>query len=131
MTRLFVFFLLVIILDSCSKDKSPEPKLITRDSVYLNEVYANNVDWLGERKDLKMDVLLPVAAYTNGKDKNFPFLLFIHGGGYNKGDKSIVENYLILLAKKGYVVASIDYRTGWRQDEKDRCNADPVQANQA
>lgn len=39
-----------------------------------------------------------------------PVLVFIHGGGWKKGDKSDYLRYLVDFAKKGYVTATISYR---------------------
>jgi hypothetical protein len=81
---------------------------------YLNEVFAtyqlqSNIQF-GQvsSKTLFFDL------YTGTGDtaKNRPLVIFIHGGGFKGGDK--VSNFGTLvcggLAKRGYVVASIDYR---------------------
>ncbi len=39
-----------------------------------------------------------------------PVLIFIHGGGWKKGDKQDYLRYLIDYAKKGYVTATVAYR---------------------
>lgn len=38
-----------------------------------------------------------------------PVVLWIHGGGFISGSKEQVDNYAIMLASKGYAVASLDY----------------------
>jgi acetyl esterase/lipase len=39
-----------------------------------------------------------------------PCLIFIHGGGWKKGNRSDYLVYLLDLAKKGYVTATVSYR---------------------
>ncbi|MDE7267071.1 MAG: carboxylesterase family protein [Lachnospiraceae bacterium] len=44
--------------------------------------------------------------------ENYPFIFFVHGGGFTGGDKSLTEavRYGEYPASKGYVVASANYR---------------------
>jgi glycerophosphoryl diester phosphodiesterase len=66
----------------------------------LNVKYSLNYD-----EDV-MDVFFP-EKYTNAK-----VILYIHGGGWTGGDKEEFPKYLLdeLVGKKGYVVASMNYR---------------------
>jgi hypothetical protein len=51
-----------------------------------------------------------------------PFILLIHGGGFRYGCRTIISNDCMEFAKRGYVVASIDYRLGWvPEDTKKHC----------
>jgi len=51
-----------------------------------------------------------------------PFILLIHGGGFRIGCRTGLTDECEEFAKRGYVVASIDYRLGWVQgDEKAIC----------
>lgn len=61
---------------------------------------------VGERK-LLLDLYAPreLDAPTAG-------LIFIHGGGWMKGNKSDYKFYTVRFAAKGYVAASIGYRFG-------------------
>ena len=43
-------------------------------------------------------------------DQPLPALLFIHGGGWRKGDKSDYKFYAARFPEKGYVVATMGYR---------------------
>ena len=54
-------------------------------------------------KDLKMDIYLP-----SGNKVNRPALMWIHGGGWKRGDRSNCS--LKWLTQHGFVVASISYR---------------------
>lgn len=80
----------------------------------------------------RFDVHLPASAYTvdsnlfyiktdfTGIPQNFtvfqpnitpsPFIMFIHGGGFSTGDKRDEYALCQLLAQKGFVTASINYR---------------------
>ena len=52
-----------------------------------------------------LDVYSPAGA------KNFPVVFWIHGGGWQAGDKSLGSNsFQLRLARDGYAVASINYR---------------------
>ncbi|MBG7610727.1 alpha/beta hydrolase, partial [Polaribacter sp. BAL334] len=58
---------------------------------------------------LKLDVYFP----SDYKNKTFPAVLLIHGGGWLKGSK---ENQRIMaqnLALKGYVAIAVSYRLGF------------------
>lgn len=57
-------------------------------------------------KDLKLDLLLPFGP---GKEKR-PLLVWICGGGFVTMERSAYIPWLTWFAKKGYVVASIEYR---------------------
>jgi dienelactone hydrolase len=55
-------------------------------------------------------------------DNKQPFILLIHGGGFRAGCRTLIANECMEFAKRGYVVAAIDYRLGWVPgDEKKFC----------
>jgi len=54
---------------------------------------------------MKLDIYQPGELKTPA-----PLLVFIHGGGWSKGDKADYLPYLVDYAEKGYVTASISYR---------------------
>lgn len=54
---------------------------------------------------LKLDIYKP----KNLKAAS-PALIFIHGGGWSKGDKSDYLSYLVDYAKKDYVTVTVSYR---------------------
>jgi pimeloyl-ACP methyl ester carboxylesterase len=67
--------------------------------------------------DLKMDIYQPVGD-TMAKR---PLVLLIHGGAFYIGTKQCptIKILATTLAKRGYVVASIDYRMGFRMRGSD------------
>ncbi len=77
-----------------------------------NVTFATDVtDGLGNTQDLDMDIYFPSAASENLTER--PFILLLHGGGFQSGNKSLMTNYCTQLAQKGFVAATMDYRKGW------------------
>lgn len=64
-----------------------------------------------------------IKKKTKKADENKqPFILLIHGGGFRAGCRTLIANECMEFAKRGYVVAAIDYRLGWVPgDEKKFC----------
>ena len=67
-------------------------------------------DMKKEMRSLKMDIYSP----KNNKNNKLPLFLFVHGGAFLFGDKKndlqqAITNHLV---RKGFVVASINYRMG-------------------
>ena len=86
-----------------------------RDIVYGRVV--KNVDDDHERMDLTLDLFVP----DDGARTSRPLLVTFHGGAFQNGDKrdsSLVE-WCRYFASLGYVVSSVDYRQGYRRNEKD------------
>ncbi|MDO5477256.1 MAG: AMP-binding protein [Eubacteriales bacterium] len=67
----------------------------------LNIPYINR-----DEVPLAMDVFKPVVP----KEQDLPVIVTIHGGGLVIGDRSLSRNFSRLLAHKGYLVFSIEYR---------------------
>ncbi len=70
-----------------------------------------------EMLDLNLDVYYPKGDFF----KNRPLVMLIHGGAFYIGSKeSVAEKSLATsLAKRGYVVASINYRLGFKMVASD------------
>lgn len=131
MTKWITVLIAAITITSCTKDHTFNRIPTLDNGVYRDQVYGSNVNWLGQNESLAMDVYLPDAAVNDSSGKKFPFLLYVHGGGFHTGDKSTAENFARLMNLKGYVVASINYRLGWTQDENNACIGDSTQAKEA
>ena len=56
-----------------------------------------------------------------------PFIALFHGGGFAVGDKSKLTNFMMEMAKRGYVAATFNYRLGWNTGgvEPSYCLGDP------
>ena len=59
---------------------------------------------IGDRS-LKLDIY-----HQKNLAEAAPVLVFIHGGGWKKGDKADYRRYLVDFAQRGYVTATLSYR---------------------
>ena len=78
---------------------------------------VKNADDDHERMDLTLDVYVP----EDGSRTARPLLVTFHDGAFLNGDKrdsSLVE-WCRYFASLGYVVSSVDYRQGYRRNEKE------------
>ncbi len=76
---------------------------------------------------LTLDLYFPSGANTANK---YPLILMLHGGSYLNGDKSDMASYCTIIADSGFVVASVNYRLGWRVGSGD-CTGDTTSLLQA
>jgi acetyl esterase/lipase len=123
MKQAFQLLLLLIIFSGCSKSDSKDPlKTDTvRDLSNLSNIqYGTNKDTSGNMVSLTMDLYFPPKATTASK---YPLVVMMHGGSYLNGDKSDLNRDCSILADSGFVVASINYRLGWRAGIGN-CNGD-------
>lgn len=115
----FILFLIAHFQISAQKQNAEGTKLIKR---YKNDLFTNidslidipygeAINLKGENEKLLLNLFMPPAVDTV---KNRPLVIFIHGGGFRNNNKSSsISNKLgIRLGKKGFIVASIDYRLG-------------------
>lgn len=74
--------------------------------------YKSNI-----KRDLKLDIYYPVEKPL----KLYPLIYFCHGGGWISGFRNQPSNvsWCKYLASKGFSVASIDYRYGFRHNMND------------
>lgn len=61
--------------------------------------------------DLYLPKEAPERRDAPGKEAGAPLILWVHGGAFVAGDKCGIETWGVMLASKGYAVASINY--GW------------------
>jgi hypothetical protein len=86
-------------------------------------VYSEVLDFAGNRRSLKLDLSLPTDDQPPACGR--PLLILIHGGAFLAGSKSdgLLANGRQDFAKRGYVTASIDYRLGmFNTDKQVHCN---------
>lgn len=91
-----------------------EGPLRYRDEIFSEVARTENVHYAtaenqqGQLVDLLLDVYEPVGDTVDGR----PLVVFVHGGSFRAGNKGSLEivDQANALAKKGYVVASINYR---------------------
>ncbi|MFA5329727.1 MAG: alpha/beta hydrolase [Prolixibacteraceae bacterium] len=79
-------------------NKSPE---VPADIEEIKNIEYKNV----KDKSLQLDIYKPKNLV-----KPAPLLVFIHGGGWNHGNRSDYLTYLIPFAQEGYITATISYR---------------------
>ncbi len=76
-------------------------------SVVSGVTFAQVDAWFGHtRRDLKMDIIYPEDGA-----KKYPCVVWICGGAWQRMDRSAHLAYLAELARSGFVVASVEYRT--------------------
>lgn len=76
-------------------------------SVVTGMAFSQVDAWFGHtRRDLKMDLI-----YPEDPEKRYPCIVWICGGAWVQMDKSAHLAYLAGLARQGFVVASVEYRT--------------------
>lgn len=68
--------------------------------------YATVVNQANANVNLLMDIYEPEGDAVAAR----PVVILAHGGSFITGDKSSMKDYCELLAKKGYVAATIQYR---------------------
>lgn len=68
-------------------------------------VYATLADTSFGTRALHADIFGP-----NNKNKKFPVIVMIHGGGWRSGNKAMNTPMAQRLAAKGFVVISVEYR---------------------
>jgi predicted esterase len=101
-----------LFLLGCSADIDDTEVILIEKTVVSNVEYAVSTDTTGQPESLLLDIYLPQKTSLN---QIFPVVLFIHGGGYQIGDKDWVKDCSKILADSGFVVANMNYRMGWRE----------------
>jgi acetyl esterase/lipase len=77
-----------------------------RENEKLEVVYLTLAKTPYGRRDLHADIFIPEAL----RKKSFPAILLIHGGGWRAGNKGLNIPMAQALAKRGFVVVSVEYR---------------------
>ncbi|MEO6814967.1 MAG: alpha/beta hydrolase [Ginsengibacter sp.] len=92
-------FLLILFLFSCTKEiTTPVGTLPLFDTTIKDISYGTNTA-------NKLDLFLPAKRTIDSK-----IVIFIHGGGWNSGDKSEFTFFANGLKERGFAVANINYR---------------------
>ncbi len=114
---LFLFCSSALLAQHCISERYSENALF--DSAQI--VIQNNVEYgvalhqfTNQNVSLVMDVYYPDQQIDGLAER--PFILMIHGGGFIGGDKNELSYESIEFARRGFVVANINYRVGWNCD---------------
>jgi acetyl esterase/lipase len=86
---------------------------VTSSSVHVayGEGFYTDIQYCGSHEAQRMDVSVP----SNAHERPLPVAAYIHGGGWNGGDKSaapLLPQVRSELLARGYVVVSLNYRLG-------------------
>lgn len=78
------------------------------DQVEVTEdiVYRTTTNYLGQTVNLALDIYQPVGDTVSQR----PVVMWMHGGCWTRGNKSLMEAYADDSARRGYVGVSINYR---------------------
>lgn len=118
MLRKFIFLnCICIAFYSCTKSQANYINQASNSERYNSQVfetitvkkdirYGTNVTQNGKTQGLDLDIYQP----ANDTETKRPLIILAHGGSFINGNKTDLQNFATLLAKAGYVVASINYR---------------------
>ena len=115
-----ILVLAVVVLLAGALYISCSPMFVVKKLRAIKEVLVNPPGYEEEekkvtaKKDLKYPSKYPQNTWDlyfpkDEKKASWPLILWVHGGGFVGGDKYGVSNICVLLAAKGYAVASINY----------------------
>jgi acetyl esterase/lipase len=95
--RFFTLSLLLLLADSCFSLLAQQGAgpTIEKEIVYCKV----------DGKELHLDLVKPTGGI-----KPFPFLIWLHGGGWRQGDRKDYHKAMLDLARLGYAGASVEYR---------------------
>jgi poly(3-hydroxybutyrate) depolymerase len=108
--------------NSCSTPRYTNPDFFDQDEIDLRKdvSYGAAIDWEGALDTQWVNLYQP----RPDKDplKKRPFIMLMHGGGFSPEDgfsnKGQWDKLCMLLARRGFVAATIDYRVGWLDRKK-------------
>lgn len=108
----FYYFILSLLIYSWKTLTSKVPMSTPKDVNKETYTYKST-----SNRDLKFDIYYPLDKPL----RSYPFVYFSHGGGWISGFRNQPNNvsWCKYLASKGFAVASIDYRYGYRHDMDD------------
>ena len=108
----FYYFILSIIMFIWKTLGSKIPIDTNKDFHKITRVYKEVED-----KELKVDIWYPNKKYSGP----YPLVYFCHGGGWISGFRNQPNNvsWCKFLSDKGFIVASIDYRFGYKNTMDD------------
>ncbi|KQT25947.1 esterase [Chryseobacterium sp. Leaf405] len=108
-----LFFILCLSLFSLSYSQPPinETKLPPNTVLPEKTRFLENITYKNDSSGnpLKLDIYEP----KNSTSKKLPVVVYVHGGAWAKGDKTVrsdsyIESFILKLVEKNYAVVSID-----------------------
>lgn len=115
-----------LVVSSC--DKNADNRTRNNDTVKITRdiKYGSNKNWKSNIENLLLDIYTPPGALPSQK---FPLIVYVHGGGFQDGNKEENKTLMIDFASEQFVAVSMDYRLGWTQ--ADSCIGDTTEAKKA
>ncbi len=100
----------------CSVNNIYKNRVYTSIKSTLNVQYGENTTYIGTQQNLLMDIYEPNAPINYLR----PIIIFAHGGAFVQGTKSASNqvSFADSMARRGYIVACIDYRIGITQPQQ-------------
>ena len=96
-------------INSMDSDRYLKP-IFEKVDILENVVFGESITMEGETENLLVDIYTPAGD----KMKKRPAILWIHGGGFRKGNNDKQQRYIVSMAnafaQRGYVCFSINYR---------------------
>lgn len=127
---LFAHTLTAQISEYCIPDRFGEEPLFNGDDIeVINNIPYGLADFWYDGNVVpqlnSFDIAFPKAAVDDLSKR--PFIALFHGGGFGAGDKTKLTNFMMEMAKRGYVAATFNYRLGWNTGgvEPSYCLGDP------
>ena len=104
-------FLLALTIGSSSAQTRYIDDVFTQVTTTSDIVYGRNRTATGTEQNLLLDLYEPTSDVAT----NRPLIIMCHEGSFLFGSKTdpYMVNYATRMAKKGYVVACMTYRSGW------------------
>jgi predicted esterase len=80
----------------------------------MRDTYIANNAFVSQKKQIELPLKLDIYRPENDNLEKTPLFLFLHGGAFFFGDKENTMQKFItnFLVKRGYTVASVNYRLG-------------------
>lgn len=108
--QVLLFTGILLLLPFTGKTQTPYTLAQFAYDSIIDVVYGTATDYAGNTDTLKMDIYKPLGDQNCKR----PIAVVIHGGAWVAGSKNDINTILFsrALARRGYVVANINYRLG-------------------
>lgn len=101
----------------CLEDRYSQFPIFTSEALVqnLNVEYGQATNlFSGQLESLQLDVWEPNQSIDQLEER--PLIVWIHGGSFQSGNRTDMNNLCEEFASRGYVAATISYRLGWECD---------------
>ncbi len=96
----------------CNSNRFTEVNFFSREDIgFETGVFAQARNIKNQPEVLRYNIWFPELAKDPLPKR--PFILMIHGGGFVGGQRQDLDTICLMLARRGFVAATIDYRLGY------------------